>query len=42
MMTNNLFEARTAANGIPFLYFKKATELKKRALDNVTVVVLVV
>ena len=41
MMTNNLFEAGTAANRIPFLYFKKAEGLKKRALNNVTVAVVV-
>lgn len=31
MMTNNLFEACTAANRIPFLYFKKAGGLKKKS-----------
>lgn len=41
MMTNNLFEAGTAANRIPFLYFKKRAELKKRTPNNVTVAVLV-
>lgn len=39
MMTNNLFEARTAANRIAFMYLKKAGGLKKGALDNVTVAV---
>lgn len=42
MMTKNLFEGRSAANRMPFLYFKKAAGPKKRAPDNVTVAVLVV